>query len=183
MSECTHLWEMANIQYGFVVFERCYHCGTLRTYFSEEDVPILGDKYREGDCYWSRVENAQSIRFDLRCVRCHRLESFADLIGLLFCTGCLDECEVEILQRKYEAEHTHLLVGFGYLPLEEKTPGLASKLDILSDYFNQRRDTSRSRIKIVPFELIKDFSRCRGDFIYDVGLLSLEPPGERRPPF
>ncbi len=57
MSECPHQLQMINIQFGFVVFEKCFHCNSLRTYFSMEDAPILGDKYREGDHFWSRVEN------------------------------------------------------------------------------------------------------------------------------
>jgi hypothetical protein len=180
---CGHRWEMTNINFGFVVFEKCFHCNGLRTYFSMEDTPILGDKYREGDHFWSRVENAQSFRFDLRCTKCGHSEKFEDLMGLLHCTGCLPDCEVEILRKKYEKERTWILVAFGFLP-KAKTELIPSyKLDILTDYFNQRRDTSRSRIKIVSFNLIEDLSLCRGDFIHDVGMLSLEPPEERKPLF
>lgn len=180
MPDCQHLWEMTNVQFGFVVFEKCFHCGGLRTYFSAENVPILGDKYREGDCFWSRVENAQSFRFDLQCKRCNHLEKFDDIMGLLHCTGCLPECKVDILRIRYEAEKTWILVAFGFLSKEETRPIPEYKLDVLSDYFNQRRDTSRSRIKIVSFDLIEDVSHCRGDFIHDVGMLSLEPPKERK---
>lgn len=183
MPECQHQWEMTNVQFGFVVFEKCFHCNGLRTYFSMESVPVLGDKYREGDCYWSRVENAQSFKFDLVCNKCHRLEKFDDLMGLLHCTGCLPDCEVEILRKKYERERTWILVAFGFLPLDKTKPYPSYKLDILTDYFNQRRDTSRSRIKIVSFDLIKDLSLCKGDFIHDIHMLSLEPPKERKPLF
>lgn len=34
MSECEHQWDMANIQFGFVVFEKCFHCNCMRTYFT-----------------------------------------------------------------------------------------------------------------------------------------------------
>jgi hypothetical protein len=104
-------------------------------------------------------------------------------MGLLHCSGCLPACEVEILQKKYEAERTWILVAFGFLPQAKTKPIPPYKLDILTDYFNQRRDTSRSRIKIVPFNLIKDLSLCKGDFIHDVEMLSLEPPGVRKPLF
>jgi len=174
---------MTNIQFGFVVFEKCFHCDGLRTYFSAEDVPILGDKYREGDHFWSRAENAQSFRFDLRCTKCNLVENFEDLMGLLHCTSCLPNCEVENLQKKYEAERTWILVAFGFLPQAKAEPIPPHKLGLLTDYFNQRRDTSRSKIKIVPFNLIQDLSRCKGDFIHDVGMLSLEPPKDRKPLF
>ena len=171
---------MTNIQFGFVVFEKCFHCNGLRTYFSVEDIPILGDKYREGDCFWSRVENAQSFRFDLQCTRCNHVEKFDEFMGLMHCTGCLDDCPVEILRKKYEAERTWVLVAFGFLPREEGKPLPSYKIDIITDYFNQVRDTSRSRIKIISYDLIGDLSRCKGDFMHDVGMLSLEPPEPRK---
>ncbi len=178
MTECRHRWEMANIQFGFVVFEKCSHCNNLRTYFSLEDT---WDEYREGECQWSIVENAQTFRFDLKCRDCNQLETFEDLMGLLYCTSCQGECEVEILRQKYEAEKTWILVAFGFLPRAKTNPIPQHKLDILTDYFNQRRDTSRSKVKIVSFNLIGDLlPRCRGEFIHDVGMLSQEPE-ERKP--
>jgi len=69
------------------------------------------------------------------------------------------------------------------LPRAISDPIPDNKLDILTDYFNQRRDTSRSRMKIVPFNLIEDLSRCKGEFMHDVGMLSLEPPEDRKSPF
>jgi len=174
---------MTNIQFGFVVFEKCFHCNGLRTYFSVEDIPARGDKYREGDCYWSRMENAQSFRFDLHCSKCKQLEKFDDLMGFFFCPGCLPDCEVEILQKRYEAQKTWIIVAFGFLPEARTNPIPPHRLDLLSDYFNQGRDTARSRIKIISFDLIKDFSRCRGEFIHDVGMLSPQPVQERKPLF
>jgi hypothetical protein len=181
MSGCQHQWEMTNIQFGFIAFEKCSYCNGVRTYFSVEDTPALGDEYREGEHFWSRVESAQSFRFDLRCKKCGHLEKFYDLMGLLHCTSCMPDCKVEVLRQKYEAEKTWILVGFGHLPAATATPIPPYKLDILSEYFNQRRDTSRSRIKILPFNLIEDFSLCKGEFIHDRGMLSLEPPESRKP--
>jgi hypothetical protein len=179
MPQCHHKWEMTNVRFGFIAFEKCYHCDGLRTYFTEKDLPLLGDKYREGNCFWSRVGNAQALRFDIRCQRCGHIEKLDDLMGLMHCTGCLPDCEVDILQKKYESERTWLLIAFGFFD-KDRVPAISSaKLDILTDYFNQRRDTSRSLIKIVSSELIIDLSRCQGDFIHDVDMLSLEAPGTR----
>jgi len=174
---------MTNIKFGFVAFEKCFHCNSLRTYFSTEENPVIGGKYREGDCFWSQVENAQSFTFDLLCSGCGHVEKFDDLMGLLHCTACIPECPVEILRRKYELQKTWIVVAFGFLQKDKTRPFPSHKIDMLTDYFNQRRDTSRSRIKIVPFDLIADLSRCKGDFIHDVGMLSLEPPKDRRPLF
>ena len=183
MAACQHTWEMTDVTFGFVVFEKCFHCNGLRTFFSEEDHPFLGEGYREEDHYWNRMEAAQTFQFDLRCTRCGHLERFRDLMGLLHCTGCLPECPVDILRRKHEPQRTFLLVAFGFLPAATEKPILQKRLDILTDYFNQRRDTSRSTIKIVSFGLIKDLPRCKGDFIHDVGMLSQEPLAERKPLF
>jgi hypothetical protein len=171
---------MTNIQFGFTVYEKCSHCREVRTYFSLQDT---WDEYREGACSWSIVENAQTFRFDLQCTACGHLEKFEELLGLLYCTGCLPDCKVEIMRKEREAKRTWILVAFGALPEAKTKPMSAEKLQILTDYFNQRRDTSRSRVEIIPFNLIKDLSLCRGEFIHDVGMLSLQPPEERKPLF
>ena len=172
---------MANVRFGFMVFEKCTHCNSLRTYFSLEDLAILGDKYREGRHFWSRVENAQTFQFDLVCRKCGTIEKFDDLMGLLHCTGCLADCPVELLQRELEPVRTWVMVAFGFLQAEGKAPLPGHKLELLTDYFNQKRDTKRSRIKLVSFDMIADLSCCRGDFIHDVGMLSLVVPEPRKP--
>jgi hypothetical protein len=177
MNDCLHQWKMTNVQFGFTVFERCSHCQAVRTYFSPKDT---WDEYREGGCTWSIVENAQTLRFDLQCETCKKLVSFEDLLGLMYCTSCMEDCPVECTRKAMEAQKTWILVAFGYLPISTDKPFSQEKLDILTDYFNQRRDTSLSKIKIIPFNLIKKFSMCRGEFIHDVGMLSPEPVVERK---
>jgi hypothetical protein len=180
MTECRHQWKMINIEFGFVGFEKCSHCNDLRTYFSAEDTTILRDVYREEGCTWHRVENAQSFRFDLHCQECDHTESFKNLMGLLYCTGCMAECEIETQRKILEAQKTWVLVAFGHLPREKTSSIPQPKLDILTDYFNQRRDTSRSTIKILSFDMIEDFTLCKGEFIHDIGMLSPEPPTKRK---
>jgi hypothetical protein len=180
MSTCQHEWEMTNIQYGFIAFEKCSHCDGLRTYFSPM---VVGEDYREGECLWRVMENAQSFRFDLRCGKCNQLEKFDDLMGFMYCTGCLEDCQVEKLQKKYAEDKTWVMVAFGFLTNSVPKPISWERLNILDEYFNQRRDTSRSRMKILSYHLIEDFTYCKGEFMFDVGMLSTEPPGERKPLF
>ena len=177
MPGCHHRWRMTNIQFGFVVFERCSHCHNVRTYFSSQDT---WDEYREGACTWSIVENAQTFRFDLECTQCGQYEAFDDLLGLSYCPGCLNGCGVEPLRRQYEEQKTWILIAFGFLPEAKTRPIPQQKLDMLTDYFNQRRDVTRSRVKILSCDLITDLSTCRGELIHDVGMLALEPPTERK---
>jgi hypothetical protein len=183
MPECQHQWEMTHIEFGFLVFEKCSQPYNLRTYFSTKSHPVIGEKYREGNCDWTIMENAQSFLFDLKCKKCDQLEDFRKIMGFMHCTGCLPDCEVEIMQKKYESEKKWVIIAFGFLPIEKEHSILSDKLKILENYFNQRRDISRSTIAVLSYELIADFSRCKGDFIHDVGMLSLEPPGEKKIPF
>ena len=178
MPSCLHQWEMTNIQFGFIVFEKCSHCDKLRTYFSPQ---VVGDDYREGDCLWKAMENAQSFRFDLKCKICDQLERYDDIMGFMYCTSCLADCEVEILQQKYAQEKTWVMVAFGFLTDSIPKPISPERLKIFDEYFNQRRDTSRSTIKFLSYDLIENFSYCKGEFILDVGMLSSEPPTERKP--
>jgi hypothetical protein len=178
---CQHQWEMRDIRFGFVAFEKCFHCNRLRTSFSPEQQPFLGDEYREEDCYWSRVENAQSFRFVLRCRLCAESHPFDELMGLLHCTGCDPACQVDIVRQKLEAEGMWSLVAFGFIDQDRPLPVPARKLIVLQTYFNQRRQPFRPRLTLLSAEMIGDFARCRGDFLHDVGMLSQEPPPATRP--
>ena len=179
MSDCEHIWEMANIEFGFVIVERCSHCNIVRSHFSLDDV--FGDEYREGDCLFSDVKSAQSFRFDLQCTKCDIQVKYRSLSGLMYCTSCLADCPVEVLQKESEAKNVMILVAFGFLPVDEKKPFPPHMLEILTDYFNQRRKTSRSRVEIVSYDMIENFSVCKGEFLYDRGMLSLEPETDREP--
>ncbi len=185
MPECQHQWNMANVQFGFVVFEKCFQCNGVRTFFTREGVPILGDEYREGDHFWHRVENAQTFRFDLECSLCGEAERFDDLMGLFYCTGCLPDCRLEVLRRRLESERAHLVLACGFLREGKVKPKPlpVQKLKRLTCYFNQRRDPSRPRIAIHPFDLEEGFARCQGEFLHDVGMLSQQPVTSRSSPF
>jgi hypothetical protein len=170
---------MANVRFGFVVFERCPHCLEVRTHFADEANAL--DEYREGRCTWRTVENAQSLKFDLRCRVCGRVEDLSDLMGLLYCTECLAECGVGRLQAALQAEKTWLVVAFGHLPESKQRPFASGKLEALTDYFNQRRDVSRSKVKVVPFhDMVRHIAQCRGEFLHDVGALSPDVVVERK---
>jgi hypothetical protein len=174
---------MTNTEFGFVSFEKCFHCNGIRTYFTVDQSLHLGEEYREGPHFWSLVEIAQSFRFDLKCTACNYIEDFREFMGLLFCTDCIPGCDVSVLQKKYALAKTWVLVAFGHLPQAMESPISTEKLGILTHYFNQRRDTARSKVKFLPFNLIEDLTCCRGEFIHDVGMLSQEPPEERKPLF
>ena len=48
--KCSHQWEMANVSYGFIITEKCFHCEKIATYFTFEQKPPL-EEYREGEIF------------------------------------------------------------------------------------------------------------------------------------
>jgi hypothetical protein len=78
--------------------------------------------------------------------------------------------------KELEKERTWIYVACGFFPLKERTQPGYEKIIILEEYFNQRRKSSSSRIKIVSNEMIDDIATCYAEVIKDVGMLSLTPP-------
>lgn len=175
--KCVHQWEMVNVKYGFMITEKCFHCDKIATFFSSKEKPPL-EEYREGDHFWNVVESAQSFQFDLKCSTCGHVEEYDDLMGLMMCTGCDENCEVNILMKKLEPERTWVYVAFGFQPSDEGKQLSKEKIAFLEDYFNQRRKSSKSRIKIVSHQMVKNYATCYAEVIRDLHLLSLTPPEE-----
>jgi len=172
---CSHTWKMINVAYGHIITEKCSKCYIVSTYFSFEDRPPL-EEHREGDHFWNVMESAQSFRFDFQCTRCSQIVHFDELMGLLMCTGCDKNCEAEKIQQSHEKERTWVYVAFGFLPIADHKQLSREQIAMLEDFFNQRRKSADSRIKIVSQELVPDFSLCYGAVIKDVNMLSLTPP-------
>ena len=173
--KCIHQWEMVNTCPGFILTETCHKCNLVSTYFSREDNPPL-EEYRDGDHFWNVMTSAQSVRFDLKCKLCNTLVTFDELSSLMLCTGCKTDCDVYKLLQKYSGERTWIYVAFGFKPFSDKTKLSNEKIAILEDYFNKRRKSSKSSIKIVPYEMINDPDSCTGEFIMDTSMLSLTAP-------
>jgi hypothetical protein len=147
--------------------------GKIATYMSFEASPPL-QQWRDGEHLWNVIETAQSIRFDLSCGSCGTLVTYDELLGLMMCTGCDENCRVHQLQQKLAPERTWVYVAYGYRPVEEKKQLSEDKIAVLETYFNQRRQSSRSRIRIVSHELVSDISKCYAEVIKDMDLTELQ---------
>ncbi|MBN1388151.1 MAG: hypothetical protein JW965_06870 [Bacteroidales bacterium] len=174
-SECAHQWEMVNTQSGFIVTETCHKCNLVTTYFSREEHPPL-EEYRDGEHFWNIMASSQSVSFDLRCKLCNTLVSFDELSSLMLCTGCDKDCKVFKLLKRDPGHSVWVYVAFGFKPYKDKQQLSKEKLKILEDYFNAKRRSTKSSIKIVSFEMIDDLDSCKGGFIMDEFLLSLAGP-------
>ena len=171
---CKHLWEMTNIKSCFIITEGCFECKKISTYFSLEEKPPI-EEYRDENHYWNVMGHDQSIRFDLQCQKCQKIVKLEELAGLMMCPGCDEKCKVYSLMQELEEERTWIYVAFGFLPFDEKNQLNKEQISILEDYFNHRRQSSTSKIKIVSGDLIDNYSLCYGDIIKDVDMLSYKP--------
>lgn len=172
---CKHLWEITNVKPCFIITETCFKCKKISNYFSFEEKPHI-EEYRDGKHFWNVIGHAQSIRFDLQCQKCRKLVKLEELAGLMMCTSCEENCKVYSLMRKLEKERTWVYVAFGFLPFDERKQLDKEQISVLEDYFNQRRQSSTSKIKIVSAGLIDNFDLCYGNIIKDVDMLSSKPP-------
>jgi hypothetical protein len=175
--KCAHQWSMINVQTGLIITENCFKCDKTSTYFCLEQNPPL-EEYREGDHFWNVMESAQAIRFDLQCTHCNTVETLQELAGLMMCTGCDENCKVDHIRKELEKDRIWVYVAFGFLPVDEVEQLSLEKISILEEYFNQRRRSSKSSIKIVPSDLISDIKNCYAEIIKDTGMLDLKPAGE-----
>jgi len=170
---CPHVWAMTHVVPGFIVTEKCSLTGQIVTYMSFEASPPL-QQWRDGEHLWNVIETAQSIRFDLVCATCGREVPYDELLGLMLCTGCDEACRVNRLQRQLAPQRTWVYVAYGYRPVEEKKQLTPEKIAILETYFNQRRQSARSQIRIVSHELVSDIGKCYAEVIKDVELTDLQ---------
>lgn len=171
---CDHQWQMTNVSYGYIITEKCFHCDKIMTYFTVDDKHPM-EEYREGDHFWNVMEVAQSFRFDLACSACAKIVSFDELLGIMLCTGCDETCRVNELRAKLAPNRTWLYVAWGFLPSDEMNQPSEEKITLLEQYFNQRRRSKFSRIKIVSSASINSIATCNGEVIKDVFMLSLQP--------
>ena len=172
---CQHLWEMTNKKPCFIITEGCFECNKISSYFSFEEKPPV-EEYRDEKHFWNVIEYAQSIRFDLQCKKCGKLVNMKELAGIMMCPGCEDNCKVYSLMLELEKERTWVYVAFGFLPYDERKQLNNEQISVLEDYFNQRRKSTTSKIKIVSGDLIEDISLCYADMIKDVDMLSSKQP-------
>ncbi len=169
---------MVNVASGLIVMKKCFHCGKVSTCFCFHDKLPLEPCYEEGH-FWNFMEGDPTFHFDLKCTKCGTLVKFDELVGLMMCTRCDETCEVDILSRKLEPEDTRVCIALGYRPIDERRQLPREKIDILQDYINQECKSLKSKIKIVPNEMVKSIDKCYARVIEDVEMLFMAPSEEK----
>lgn len=172
--KCLHLWEMVNVASGLAVMKKCFHCIKVSTCFTFHIKAPL-ESCHEGEHFWNFMESEPSFHFDLECIKCGALVKFDELVGLMMCTGCDQTCEVDILRRKLEPEHTRVYIVLGCRPIDERRQLSQEKISILQDYFSQHCKSIESKIKIVSHEMVRNFESCYATVIENMEMLFAVP--------
>ncbi len=172
--ECSHFWEMINVANGLVVMKKCFHCAKVSTCFIFHNYPPLEPCY-EQEHFWNFMESDPALHFDLKCTKCSTLVKLDELVGLMFCTGCDQTCDVDILRRKLEPENTRIYIALGHRPIDERKKLSEEKISILQDYFSQQCCSLKSKIKLASHEMIKSIETCYAKIIKDVEMLFMVP--------
>ena len=174
-TSCSHVWKMKDIMLGFIVTEKCYHCANERNYFTLENNPPF-EEYRDGVHLWNIMGISQTQRFNLVCELCGEEVNLRELYGMMMCTACDKDCRAGQLQAKLEPERMWVYVAYGFLPITERKQLSAEQIKCLEDYFNQRLVNSKSKIKVVSQDMVRDMNNCYAMVVKDDSMLCLEQP-------
>jgi len=157
--KCSHLWEMTNIHDGLIVMKKCSHCEKVSTCFTPDTIPPVGSSH-EGEHFWNFMEADPSFHFDLKCSKCGSIVEMNELVGLMLCTGCDEECEVHLYRHKLEAEDTHVYIALGRRPMDERKQLGEDKFAVLQEYLEQQAGCGKPKVKIVPHKMVKNIATC-----------------------
>lgn len=175
MSEvvCDHRWSMYNICSGYLIVEGCFHCRNRISFFSEEPVPPIDD-YREGDHFWSHLGSFQASKFDLKCDKCDKVITLDDVMALMLCMNCDNECGVFEVAMENEDRKRWVYVALCADTTHSSNVCISDEgITALNEYFNQGLDDPDKKIVVVPCHLRKSPDTCHGVVLADVGLTDL----------
>ncbi|UCC23317.1 MAG: hypothetical protein JSW23_04490 [Planctomycetota bacterium] len=168
--KCSHLWEMINVTSGLIVMKKCFHCGKVSSCFTFHDKPPLEPCHEERH-FWNFMESDPSLHFDLKCGKCGKLVKLGEMVGLMICTGCDETCEVGVLKQEFEPEGACVCIVCGCRPIDERKQLPKEKFGALEEYFEQRCRALKSKVKIVPHEMVRNLDRCYAEVVKDMETL------------
>lgn len=168
--DCRHDWMIVDLQNGYLVTEGCTRCGRRSSFFTLKDLPHL-DTYMQDGHRWRFLGSAQSTRFNLKCSKCSKKVEMKNVIGLMLCTECAEDCPV--LERKKDAgaENTWIYLALCSDPMHEKGTCVSEEeIRALEEYFNGNIKSPGKRVRFAPCKEWKSVDVCQGDVIADVGM-------------
>jgi len=171
--QCHHKWLPSNVRSGYLIIEGCFVCRGRISYFSDEPVPPIDD-YREGDHFWSHMGSYQASKFDLKCDHCGKVVALDDVMALMLCMSCDQECGVFEMATQQKDHKT-----WYYVALCADTTHASQKciseegIKTLNEYFNSELRDPAKKIKVIPCIQRKSADTCQGIVLADVGLTDL----------
>ncbi|MBN1824683.1 MAG: hypothetical protein JW958_00370 [Candidatus Eisenbacteria bacterium] len=167
---CRHDWTIVDLQNGYLVTEGCTRCGRRASFFTLKDQPHL-DTYMEGGHRWRFLASAQSTRFNLQCAKCGIKVELKNVIGLMLCTECAEDCDVLKLKDESEGGSTWIYVALCSDPMHENGVCVSDEeIRVLEEYFNGNIKSPGKRVRFAPCIRWKSVDVCQGDVIADVGM-------------
>lgn len=176
---CSHFWEMVNVATGLVVIKKCFHCGKVSTCFCFHDEPPL-EPCHEEQHFWNFAEGDPAFHFDLKCTQCGTVIMLDELVGLMMCTGCDRACEVDVLRRKLAPQGIRTCIALGRCPVDERKPLDSEKIAILQEYFDQKHESLKCGIKIVPHLMVRSIDNCYAEVVKDPDALFAAAADEKK---
>lgn len=171
---CRHKWAMTNIRDGFIMYESCSHCQTTRSYFSYDDIPAK-EPYREGVHVWNYSDSAQSVKFDLKCMHCSEIVDLDELMGLMTCAACTDDCDLHTVVHIAESQKVWVYAALSFSQAKGREHHVRpEKLIALTQFFNSKIKKPGKKVLIMPGWLRISPEKCRGDVLKDVGMLAMD---------
>lgn len=172
-TSCKHEWTPVNLHSGYIVTEGCSHCGARQSLFTLDDRHHM-DAYVRGEHKWRFLGSSQTVKFDLKCVKCGKVVQLRKTVALMLCTECMQDCEAGKKAKHEGGENVWV-----YLALCPDSSHLsgdcvgAEETEALTDYFNSKIKTPGKKILILPCNQRPSIDLCEGDVIVDVGLKDL----------
>jgi hypothetical protein len=175
---CRHIWEMVNMARGLIVMKKCFHCGKVSACFCFHHEPPL-EECHEGEHFWNFTEGDPTFHFDLKCTQCGTVIKLDELVGLMMCTGCDPACQVDVLRRELASQGIRTCIALGRCPDDERKGLDVEKISVLQEYFDQQRESSKCRIRIVPHQMIKSVDNCYAEVVADADSLFVAAANEK----
>lgn len=169
-SSCRHEWKIINLRNGYLVTEGCTICGGRASFFAMEDHHHL-DTYVDGKHKWRFFGSSQATRFDLQCTQCEKIIELKNVISLMFCTECRDDCDVLDKKKNEKGENTWIYVALCPDCMHESGTCVSDEeIQALDEYFNGNIKMPGKRVCFVPCSKRISVDLCQGDIIADVGM-------------
>ncbi|MFH1677124.1 MAG: hypothetical protein ABIC40_08875 [bacterium] len=167
---CRHKWSVVNARNGFLVSEGCTHCGAKVSYFTLQD-KYQTDPYADGVHRWRFLGSSQSVKFDLKCSKCGKIEHLDKIVGLLFCTECREDCNAAKIKALTGNENTWVYLALCSDSSHRKGTCIGEEeIKAVTEYFNGNIRTIGKKIIFLPCSERKSIEVCEGEIIADVGM-------------